>query len=329
MLVSAYGARWKEVYLSFFTAYIDDSGTDPSQPVANATAIIVPASRIVMFQREWDKLRAKEGFSVWHTSEFAAREKNPKSEFCDWDDDKHDRVFTRVRQICLKYSVNAMSFSVYKKDYDEIVPEIMRKDSGLFHYTWAIRHMLSHLTAWRIKHGAMPLEYIFSWMGEKRKNKRRQEIEDVMDQAEEDCPGEFKNWSFRDHTEIPGLQCVDALAWCVYQAGLRTFCGKPLVRDAELAWDHFCAHQGGRWGYDVTVTRESLQKWVDKEMADGTSLNKFKAWRERKGRNGQQAGVGGVPKLRPHNAATDEGATRDNTSQVGSGEKSESEKAES
>jgi hypothetical protein len=271
-----------------FTAYIDDSGSDPNQAVANATALIIPGARIVALEREWDALKRKEGFSCWHTSEFVAGKKNPKSEFAKWDDEKHDRVFRRVRNICKKYGVQPMSFSVKKQDYDEVVPEFFRKHSGKFHYTWAIRHILAHTVQWRlsrsIKH---PLEYVFDWMGEKRKNLRRREIEDVMDQAEEDAAskgriGEYANWSFRCRTDIPGLQCVDALAWCVYQYGTMVFCKKPLITDAKIAWDDFSTYLGGKWQFDVTVTRENLKKWVEQELADGASMEKFKAWEERK-----------------------------------------------
>ncbi len=102
MLVSLWGKRWRQVRLIMFTAYIDDSGTDPAQRVANATALIVPASRIVEFQHEWDKLKKREGFTEFHTSEFVA--KNPKSDFANWSRVKQARVFRRVRQICMKYS---------------------------------------------------------------------------------------------------------------------------------------------------------------------------------------------------------------------------------
>jgi len=269
-----------------FTAYIDDSGSDPKQQVANATAIIIPAARIVALEREWDALKRKEGFSCWHTSEFVAR--NPESDFADWDDNKHDRVFRSVRNICKRYGVQAMSFSVKKQDYDEIVPDFFRKHSGQFHYTWAIRHLLTHIAQWRHSRGIKyAMEYVFDWMGEKRRNPRRKEIEDVMDQAEEDATakghiGEYSNWSFRYRKDVPGLQCVDALAWCVYQYGMMAFCNKPLIRDAEIAWADFEKHRGGRWGFDVTVTREHLKEWVEKELADGTSMRKFKAREEQK-----------------------------------------------
>lgn len=88
-----------------FTIFTSDSGTDPKQRVANATGLIVAASRIVSLEKEWDKLRKKEGFGDFHTSEFVYR--NKKSEFADWDDVKHKRVFRRVREIAKKYGAQA------------------------------------------------------------------------------------------------------------------------------------------------------------------------------------------------------------------------------
>jgi Protein of unknown function (DUF3800) len=247
----------------------------------------MPAARMVALEREWNALKVKEGFSDFHTSEFIAR--NPKSDFANWDEDKQDRVFRRVRNICTKYAVQAMSFTVYKKDYDEVVPKSFREDCGTFHYTWAIRQMLSHTEQWRRHHQVPPLEYVFSWMGEKRKNPRRREIEDLMDQAEDAAKqtghaGAYENWSFRRASDIPGLQCVDALAWSVYQYGLLVYCQKPINDKALEAWNDFTKCNGGKWGFDVTIKRQHLKEWVEKEMADGISIRKFAEWKARHGR---------------------------------------------
>ena len=133
-----------------FTAYIDDSGSDPNQHVANATALIIPAQRIIALDREWKALQEKEGFTDFHTSEFVAR--NPKSEFALWDDDKQNRVFLRVREIIKKYGAQVMSFTVHKADYDGVLPPDLRRYAGKYHYSWAIRHVMTHLAAWRISH---------------------------------------------------------------------------------------------------------------------------------------------------------------------------------
>jgi hypothetical protein len=59
-LVSYWGA-WNKVYLAMFTAYVDDSGTDPNQAVAIASAWIIPGRQIIRLEKEWDTLKKK----VW------------------------------------------------------------------------------------------------------------------------------------------------------------------------------------------------------------------------------------------------------------------------
>jgi len=126
-----------------FTLYIDDSGTDPNQHVAIATALIIPAAQIIRLEREWDTLKQKHGFTEFHTSVFVAR--NYKSEFANWTEDQQERLFSRVRQISKKYGVRAVSIAVNKKDYDEVVPAELRSYFGKHHYSWAVRQLLANL----------------------------------------------------------------------------------------------------------------------------------------------------------------------------------------
>src|ERR1700730_2017872 len=126
-----------------FSLYIDDSGTSPSKPIAIATALIIPAQQIIRLENEWNALRKKYGFTEFHTSEFVAR--NSKSEFANWDEQKQERLFSRVRQISKKYGVRAVSIAVNKKDYDEVVPQSYRSYIGKEHYTWAIRQLIANL----------------------------------------------------------------------------------------------------------------------------------------------------------------------------------------
>lgn len=247
LLISAWGKRWKDVQLVMFTAYIDDSGSDPNQHVANATALIIPGRRILALQREWDALQANEGFADFHTSVFVAR--NAKEGFGGLSDADQKRIFQRVREIVKKFGVKVMSFTVHKKDYDEVVPANLRSYAGKYHYTWAIRHVVQYLSGWRFSHHALPLEFVFDWM--KEGDERRREIETVMEQAEHLASdmgrhGEFTNYSFRLRKEIPGLQCVDCVAWTTYQYALLAFRKKPLHPFAKIAWDDFCSRNRQR-----------------------------------------------------------------------------------
>jgi hypothetical protein len=161
-----------------FSVYIDDSGTDKNQPIANATALIIPAERILDLEQEFDALKRKEGFSDFHTSIFVAR--NPKSEFAKWSDGKQKRVFRRMRQITRKYVSQAFSLSVNKAEYNAILPDEFRNYSGKYHFTWAVRHVVPFVQHWRISYPNIPAyEWIYDWM--EKSDPARKEVEKIMD----------------------------------------------------------------------------------------------------------------------------------------------------
>lgn len=287
MLLSTWGRRWRQVNLAAFTVYLDDSGTSPSQRVAIATAMIIPAYQIIRLENEWAKLTEKEKFSDFHTSEFAAR--NPKTVFGKWDDTKRNRVFRRVREITKKYGTIVYSFAVNKKDYDELVPKEFRQHIGEYHYTWAVRHIIKFLDEWRFSRPDTPppFEYVFDWMG-KPTDERRMEVDTVMDQREswangnENRVGDYIHYGFRRREELPALQCADVLAWTCYRYALFAFHKTPPQPFAEVAWNDFSEHQGQyNWLKAITVRREHLQKWVDKEMKDGSALRNFAEWKKK------------------------------------------------
>jgi Protein of unknown function (DUF3800) len=286
ILVSTRGLRWQDIQMAMFTVYFDDSGTSPSQHVAIATAMIIPARQIIRLEREWETLKRKEGFSCFHTAEFMAN--NSKSEFANWDEEKRQRVFKRVRDITKKYATRVFSFAVYKEDYDQIVPEDVREVSGKHHYSWAIRHVVTHLDLWKTASKIEPpLEYVFDLVGNKRTDKPRVEVENVMEQAEEVANekgrfGEFTNYSFRSRKTLAGLQCADVLAWTCYQYALYTFRDTPLSEFAVIAWNDFLFHEGlNNWSLVTTIKRENLAKWVANEIADGRWRPRLEAWKKK------------------------------------------------
>ena len=182
MLVSVLGKNWRKVFVVVaFSVYLDDSGTDPNQKVAaNATALIIPAEKIIDMEKELDALKKKEGFTDFHTSIFVAR--NYKSEFAKWSDGKQKRVFRRMRQITRKYTSQVFSLTVRKADYDAIMPNELRKYNG-DHYAWALRHVLPFTQMWRMPMPKTfpPYEWIFDWM--EKHDPGRKQVDDVMEQA--------------------------------------------------------------------------------------------------------------------------------------------------
>lgn len=284
MLVSTRGGRWRKVHLVMFTVHIDDSGTDPNQRVAIATALIIPAVKIGALEREWATLRAKESFSDFHMSECVWQ--NPDSEFARWDEAKRSHVIYRIRQIGKKFGVKAMSIAIDKKDYDEILPGWMKEYAGRYHYTWAIRNMIDLLDKWKnLSNSKEPFEYVYDWMDPKSQKEAKAEIDMVMAQAEEVActkgnPGQYTNYSFRRREQVPGLQCTDVLAWTCYQFALFAHKKVPLLPIAEVCWNDYSAHQGETWLYAIGMKREHLKEWVEKETADGSSFERFKIWKQ-------------------------------------------------
>ena len=300
MLLSSKGLNWNKGYIVPFTVYFDDSGTDPNQPVANASGLIIPAKRILALEGEWAALKKKEGFGDFHTSEFVAR--NRDSEFANWDDAKHKRVFRRVREITKKYGAQVFSFSVRKIDYNECVPREIRKYSGEYHYSFAIRQVSMFAQIWRSEKGiSEPYEWLFDWM--EKKDPTRKEIERMFEEMEHlnrqhgGAQHEYTHLDFRTRASLAGLQCADLLAWTNYNFSLQQWklLKRPLHPFAKLAWDDFAAKpkasspaiakffKGGAtlidWNNVIVLTRAQLQEWAKEKLGD-SRLKLVKHWHE-------------------------------------------------
>jgi hypothetical protein len=177
MLISSRGSRWKETILAMLTVYIDDSGTDPSQPSAIASALIIPATRLDDLERVWKVFKADNLISEFHSSECAAGQDG--TEFSRWSSQRKHHVFYQVREITKEFALGAFSFAVTKSDYDEFVNGELRDFCGRYHYTWAVSSIIRNLNQWAQNQNInVPFEYIFDWMGAPKRNKARAEIEE-------------------------------------------------------------------------------------------------------------------------------------------------------
>ena len=259
-----------------FTIYVDDSGTSPSQSVALAAGLIIPASQIESLDAEWEIFLKREGFNDFHAAKCAYR--NYKSQFAKWEMKKVKRVIRRVREITKKYSVKAYSFAIRKCDYDEIITDELRATGGLYHYTWAIRHLISAVDMSTDKVNiSVPVEYVFDWMDEGSPS--RKEVETVMAQAESIRPGRYKgHYSFRRREEIPGLQCADMLAWSCYKFAIFVYDKIPLTEIGETSFWDFENFQDGEWMSAVAQKREDLKIWVQNEINDPRSQERRRQW---------------------------------------------------
>jgi hypothetical protein len=252
-----------------FTVFIDDSGTDPRHHVAIASGLIIPATQISRLDREWAALLLKEKIpGGFHTSECVAR--NHHSEFATWDDARVRRVLARVRQLIFKYSVQAFSMAVCKSDFDSVIPEELRKFVGKHHYSWAVDSVGAFINDWADDKG-VHIEYIFDMAGKSE----RQEIDAVMQHAEELHPGKFMgHYAFRNRRDHPALQCADLFAWTCYQQSLLKFRNKEPPPFARESWNHFCKND--QWCGAWTALPEQLKDWVSRIYADPEELQRIR-----------------------------------------------------
>jgi hypothetical protein len=272
-----------------FTLFVDDSGTSLQNPVAIASALIIPATKIIRLEDEWNRFRAKEGFDYFHTSEFMFR--NKKSEFAKWEDDKWRRVFRRVRQIGKKYG-RGFSMAVNKKDYDEVAPPEFRRHAGEYHYTWAVRQLIAYIERDGLS-ARIPRQFVFQWM-EKHLIERK-EVEMVMDQNQfmadrEGLPGSYEP-NFSKSRDVPGLQLVDAVAWISYQYALRQIQGftiqNEIVKElvAESWKDFGIENRTDGWLRAVTLKRDALENGIQSALANTKAMEFFVEWEEARRQN--------------------------------------------
>jgi hypothetical protein len=188
-----------------YRVYIDDSGSSPEHKVVVASGILVPSMKIVPMKSEWNRFLEKESIPDFHASECLAR--NPRSAFAGWEEDRVRRVFARVRQLTLKYSVRGFAVGIYKKEYDEVMPEDLRCRVGSY-YTWALSSIIGLAHDYGQARSAR-IEYVFDTA---EKNVKR-DITEAMEYSETLTPGDFTgHYSFAQRRDAPALQAADLYA---------------------------------------------------------------------------------------------------------------------
>jgi hypothetical protein len=250
------------------TMYIDDSGTSPTNHIAVAAGWVARTPGWVLFEREWKKARSivSDKFESMHTSEFVDG-RGSKNEFKDWSLEKKQRVAARLRQIIKKRALKGFALGVIKRDYDEIVPDVLKAKGFENHYTYAIRRVLGMIDDWRKQENiTAPIEYIFDWSD--KDSPVRREIETIFSSAENEPealrryglhPGGF---GFRKREVVTPLQAADMFGWTMYQAVLNEVEKRKMNPIAVDMFKEFYLHRHGNFIEGGYNTREQIIKWV-------------------------------------------------------------------
>jgi hypothetical protein len=275
--------------VTFFAVYLDDSGTAPEHPIANASALIIPGKQMVSLEEHWKRFAKKQGISDFHAAACAAAPQTKEKQYHNLREKDKQHIFMRVRQFCKKYGVQTFGFSVYKADFDSVISagnEEYRAYVGS-HYTFALRHTLREIEQWRRKRGIRePFEYVFDW--QEIGSHSREEVDDVIGQMREQY-GERVYHGFKKRRQVPGLQCVDLIAWLTLQLGMNNFRNKPmegLAADCIKDFEHYYPagykrKPNEKWFQVATIKRPAMEMWFKAEMKYGKAIPWFKDWYSR------------------------------------------------
>ena len=202
-----------------FEAYCDDSGTDANTPVAVAACYIASREQWDFFVRNWDEVREREGFDVFHMCEFMAKPEAGHKPFCDWDNIQKDRVYKKLASIINTRISRGFAIAVPKAPFDRFVFQEFKDGFAADHYTWAIRTMLDVISDWRAGNQIYdPMQYIFHhgslsqdrieqiWKSESKLNSDLTAVRYGM------SPDGIQ---FQDDALFKPLQAADIFAWQV------------------------------------------------------------------------------------------------------------------
>jgi hypothetical protein len=202
-------------FLAMFEVYFDDSGTDLESDIAIAACYVSTKRGWDEFTREWKQAAYEEGFTTFHMAEFVAPNKHGHKPWCDWDNQKKDRVYNRLAKIINENKRAGIACAVPKLSYGTLRRET-HEAYGYQHYTFAVRMCLSQVIEWRAKSLiTLPMQYIFDW--EMHASPKRREIQVIFSTLHESWEphlGTGKDGcSFQHREEFRPLQAADVLAW--------------------------------------------------------------------------------------------------------------------
>jgi hypothetical protein len=238
--------------------------------------------------RNWNEAKVEEGFKFFHMTDFML---NPKSikrnqlssdsdilQYCDWDERKKRRVYHWLTTLIRIRIQSGISFVVGKQDYDDFMPEEIKRHYGKDHYAWAVKCLFSEIHKWRKRWGVdRPMQYIFSDMPKGRGGKG--EIIDIWDVLRDDRQATAKygivkdGFGFQNMRIFPPLQAVDIFAWNVFDHHMNVILkGRDDIADCSWWFTRIRAHRPLACAF---TDLDQMQRFVARVMEYKQQTGKF------------------------------------------------------
>jgi len=202
-----------------FEAYFDDSGTHRSSDLAIAVCYVSTQRAWNEFAREWDQIREEEGFDFFHMVDFASPAEYRKRPYCDWTKEKKQRVYARLAQAINIHKRVGIGIAIPKAMFDSVVPtlpDLVQKQCGRFHYTFAVKSLMVMMIRWRQRHGLNhSVRFVFDTITEGADEIRSffEEMDTYSSEFREKLGLEFGGFSIESKARTRALQAADILAW--------------------------------------------------------------------------------------------------------------------
>jgi hypothetical protein len=125
-LCVALAHRWEpERLFVIFTAYFDEADTHGPAPTVILAAHLGHAFQWRRFEKKLAKIRAHEGFSIFHARDFKAR----TGEFRGWSDAQCDRLIDKLKTLAKRTLTQGLAVALSRERYltEYRAPPIPRK----------------------------------------------------------------------------------------------------------------------------------------------------------------------------------------------------------
>jgi len=270
LITSLYLGRDREVLIPMLALYLDDSGTGPTQDVAVAAGFIGTLQGWKRFERAWNKIKGVESqkFECMHMTDFVW----DKKKFKNWGDlAKKQTLISKLTRAITDNALKGFTISVVKSEYDELVPDALRKQGFDNHYTYAVRIVAGMIQKWRIQTQRQdkPVHYVSDYL--ERGDPKRTELENVFTTIGNKDEN-FKNYgltgdgiSFTPRCDLVSLQAADMLAWTSYRIVRNELGLDKLNPIAKQCFTDFYKHDFGTFLEGGYHKKQHLEEWVKRK----------------------------------------------------------------
>jgi hypothetical protein len=148
----------KEDLFAMVVAYLDDSGSSPSNEVIVVAGYLSTVKLWEEFNRKWSKLLTSYNVKIMHRAELEAFQ----GEFKGWNGERRTEFIQKAHSIIKEHTYVGFGSAIVKQDYEDSVPQnnFIRVFAGI--YGWCCYACMIGIEDWRqrYKHKE-PIQVVF------------------------------------------------------------------------------------------------------------------------------------------------------------------------